>query len=479
MLSNRNLYAELRLQPSASASDIRTAYRRAALLAHPDKGGNALAFHAITFAFEVLSCPTSRQLYDKARQQSKQQKGSRAKVSAAARKAPNAAAAGYMFTRGGKRKREPASADKAEKCQRTSPPSEEADDCDTTQCESPGGEDGDDTGHDKPAEAPVDINIYTSLKMLRDTLQHYSPTQRRTAISQMPTDVRSELLACMSGKYAHEHVGNASKTSEKVQAQQKEPHVSSWYRGTDVRTVKHVHKTTYLAQLRLRNLRVYTRAQTDFGVAVSHQMALTEARHAIEATDQDIWDKPHDFSKVFMDALTSSGIQQNEFGLSVFIFMRADEHISRSSTITSPVMPLEDAVAAHSRLLAARQHSWAQLRLEWVKLMRQTQHARLQHLTQTQAEAIADKAHLELLDKRLKHAVSTVGRALDARNRIREKMKRATVQLQRREKKTKAAIVKLSEQKQRAAMAARRKWYRRADLTMDEILQGPPQVSCT
>merc|ERR1719401_2666756 len=57
-------YAVLNVNHSAEAHEIRSAYRRAALSAHPDKGGSTVAFNLIGEAFNVLSCPRTRALYD-------------------------------------------------------------------------------------------------------------------------------------------------------------------------------------------------------------------------------------------------------------------------------------------------------------------------------------------------------------------------------------------------------------------------------
>ena len=59
-----NLYDVLQLDSAASAAEIRSAYRRAALLSHPDKGGTADSFKKVSFAFDVLSNVASRAQYD-------------------------------------------------------------------------------------------------------------------------------------------------------------------------------------------------------------------------------------------------------------------------------------------------------------------------------------------------------------------------------------------------------------------------------
>lgn len=62
-----DLYNVLNISPLALPAEIPPAYRRAALVAHPDKGGSAEAFQLVTRAFEVLACASSRQSYDQSR----------------------------------------------------------------------------------------------------------------------------------------------------------------------------------------------------------------------------------------------------------------------------------------------------------------------------------------------------------------------------------------------------------------------------
>lgn len=50
--------------PATAAEAVRAAYRRRALLAHPDKGGSDKAFFAVHAAFRTLSCPRKRAAYD-------------------------------------------------------------------------------------------------------------------------------------------------------------------------------------------------------------------------------------------------------------------------------------------------------------------------------------------------------------------------------------------------------------------------------
>jgi len=63
---NQDLYELLELSDNASPSDIKQAYRRLSLVYHPDKNPNADAqrFRAIRDAYEVLSTPEKKVLYD-------------------------------------------------------------------------------------------------------------------------------------------------------------------------------------------------------------------------------------------------------------------------------------------------------------------------------------------------------------------------------------------------------------------------------
>src|SRR3990170_3443684 len=57
-------YELLGIEKTASEGDIKKAYRILALKHHPDKGGDPNQFKAISEAYEVLSDPEKRQIYD-------------------------------------------------------------------------------------------------------------------------------------------------------------------------------------------------------------------------------------------------------------------------------------------------------------------------------------------------------------------------------------------------------------------------------
>ena len=61
------LYATLGLLPTASAADVRAAYRELAVQLHPDKGGDPQAFQEIQSAYDTLSDTARRERYDRLR----------------------------------------------------------------------------------------------------------------------------------------------------------------------------------------------------------------------------------------------------------------------------------------------------------------------------------------------------------------------------------------------------------------------------
>lgn len=59
-----DLYETLGVDPDATEDDIKRAYKRKAMIVHPDRGGDNDAFTALKKAYEVLSDEESRAHYD-------------------------------------------------------------------------------------------------------------------------------------------------------------------------------------------------------------------------------------------------------------------------------------------------------------------------------------------------------------------------------------------------------------------------------
>ncbi|EPQ31182.1 uncharacterized protein PFL1_01370 [Pseudozyma flocculosa PF-1] len=65
MVKETKFYDLLGVTPGASDAELKKAYRKKALQAHPDKGGDPEVFKSITAAYEVLSDADKRDLYDR------------------------------------------------------------------------------------------------------------------------------------------------------------------------------------------------------------------------------------------------------------------------------------------------------------------------------------------------------------------------------------------------------------------------------
>ena len=64
-MSNSKFYNLLGISKNASSSQIKKGYRKMAMKEHPDKGGDEEKFKEIAHAYEVLSDPEKKELYDK------------------------------------------------------------------------------------------------------------------------------------------------------------------------------------------------------------------------------------------------------------------------------------------------------------------------------------------------------------------------------------------------------------------------------
>ncbi len=60
----QDYYADLGVAPTATAAEIKTAYRKLVVEHHPDKQGDPVKFRAVAEAYDVLGDSAKRQAYD-------------------------------------------------------------------------------------------------------------------------------------------------------------------------------------------------------------------------------------------------------------------------------------------------------------------------------------------------------------------------------------------------------------------------------
>lgn len=65
-------YSKLGVKKTSSLDEIKKAYRRLAMAHHPDRGGDETLFKEITEAYEVLSDPVKKQMFDSGRNPNQQ-----------------------------------------------------------------------------------------------------------------------------------------------------------------------------------------------------------------------------------------------------------------------------------------------------------------------------------------------------------------------------------------------------------------------
>lgn len=64
-VDSSKFYDLIGVPKTATTDEIKKAFRKLALKAHPDKGGDPEKFKEISVAYEVLSDPEKRKIYDK------------------------------------------------------------------------------------------------------------------------------------------------------------------------------------------------------------------------------------------------------------------------------------------------------------------------------------------------------------------------------------------------------------------------------
>jgi len=256
---------------------------------------------------------------------------------------------------------------------------------------------------------------------------------------------------------------------------------ASRFPGTPSAAVKQAHGK-YHAQMHVKALRFYTRGHAELEVALEHQMVLVHLRQALaaaSAASSDFWEEPSRIYRLCLDVLQANNTSEQQLGLATYVYMRAGQWLPQKCTIISPVLALADAIELHSRLLRARGTSWEHLRKEWVMLMQCPRHPFAKRKSVKEAEGIADGARAGALKIQLSRAILSATRALDYEDKHAARRQREQRRYEAKQEREAARIhyaatmsrrrtSKIQQEKRKALQ----RWWRRSDLTMDDIMHG-------
>lgn len=580
-LATADLYSVLGVECRATFAEIRTAYKRAALHAHPDKGGNSSTFQRVTMAFETLSNETSRASYDRRRRQCHQmwQQQRRQNFWAAGA----AVATSPRPTRAEKagRKQAGGSADggfqrRQEQQQQGEPQRQDGNDAggcfstgrragtapaqgtgaasaaaDPTAANRTGEAGGTGTAHQNDSGESCCVGV--ALHRLWTALQALPIDSRRAQIAALDATIRSKLLEYMlaaQGPQAPEtplavrtvapepddstsetDIGSedadtllaledgAGDEEEEIPGEQSAgvrqgksgrsgtpSGVETWSGFKKQQRARgKPSESMYRACLSFANLRLHTRFQKHLDVAVEAHITLALVRRAVLGSKM-LRDKAgavqsDTVRKAFHTVCAERGTSAEAMGLTVATRMvlrdrRSSKVMSQGGrmdiTVTTPTFnSLDEALLWRERLLKARVEGWQPFRAVWVDLLQHRGYTRRAPLTEAEAVAHVDKVwndglsvHWQRIESRRRQRCcadthqhkgesAPIRRVLRAARAVQRRLdaaaRRAQLRATREERK--------AQQLRRRLAVARRRWFRRPDATVAEMLRGfPPHL---
>lgn len=316
-----------------------------------------------------------------------------------------------------------------------------------------------------------------ALAQLRDILSSMKPGRRHNTIAGLSPSLRSALVSYMEMERNGLKLKGPTVVPTTVG-------LSTLKASGSTRIIvdESAAVAKYKAFMHIKALRIYTCGHADLETAIEKQMILVQMRQALAAANENnpsFWDNSTEIFDICTGVLQKNQTTEERLGLSAHVYIRAGHLLLQNQTITSPVMPLSEVLAVHSRLLRARQTSWQDLRAEWIQLMQSQYHPAGKRKLLPEAEAVADEARAVALQVFLPRAVATATKVLQMeqlqlakqhRKEQREKMRdmKAAKKVQRATVLVKRQAAKAKEQ----AWMERKRWWHRKDLTMEDIMSN-------
>mmetsp|Transcript_51579 Transcript_51579/g.144126 ORF Transcript_51579/g.144126 Transcript_51579/m.144126 type:complete len:493 (-) Transcript_51579:10-1488(-) len=480
-----DFYQVLQVSLDATTAEIRSAYRRNALLCHPDKGGTVESFQLLVCAFETLADEVSRAGYERTRLQRKAaQVNGNQSVSRASESAQT------------KRKKLFRNDEKTD-----------------------------------PHRFVLRLNC--GVERLRSALQMVDSTRRKLIIEGLSVEVRDLLLrfmshgsqsapdcsAASSGDGLRPDQGavalredSASDCGLSVQsttsfdseddAVSDAPRVlalegatkdidtecpvgtlaapdrsgSTFLKGVD--QLRRGRQCSYRARLMFACLAFYTKYQPLLDVAIEHHILLVQIKQIVHST-----------GPLPMDAMAGNRIlsacQQvlgeantciDEIGLHVHVRLSLLGN-RRKIKVSSPVLPLEEAVFWRERLLVAKAEGWSSFRPVWLELL---QHPSFKPGRRDSATEVVEQldehleAHWHLLREH-RAPIPAVVRSEGVVAKTVRNLQRTLAAKAAAERREARRAAKTAVQMDRERLAKRRRWLMRKpgrDMTMDDLLHG-------
>eukprot|EP00927_Polykrikos_kofoidii_P014245 TRINITY_DN16232_c0_g4_i1.p1 TRINITY_DN16232_c0_g4~~TRINITY_DN16232_c0_g4_i1.p1 ORF type:complete len:500 (-),score=41.48 TRINITY_DN16232_c0_g4_i1:29-1528(-) len=492
--SSHDFYALLQISERASPSEIRAAYRRAALICHPDKGGTSQSFQLLVRAFDTLSDNHRRHLYDVRRGRRK-------------RRATHAADP----VRGGDAQ---ASYDEET--------SSKGGSCSRQETMGAGGSSC--SGQPKTASCQEERNLcrrlQVSLERLRRAVESVPAGRRRDLIKALDGRVKVQLAKWMEVKRCKQErniqmlladsdseseADSASEYSEisregirgnfaicdvDVEHRMEMPDLrenadsvsdsarcSGRYQKTRVshgleRFTGQSGNVQYRASSSISRLTFFTQRHSKLEVAVDHHIVLMQIRQTICHLVDEGADTIENIQASVDEVIRSSRPSTDDMGLRAYAYIYV-----RGSYLASPVLPLKEVLQWRCRMMRCKFGTIKDFRDMCLELIQHP--ARRRHCTKDRAEAITQaliakvqphwgkfrsfKGFIEgsrTREKRVESAARVVARDIKS---LFEKRRRGAHQ---------------EAKKQRKLEIERHKWLHRKpgkDMTMDDLQQRLPQ----
>jgi hypothetical protein len=181
--------------------------------------------------------------------------------------------------------------------------------------------------------------------------------------------------------------------------------------------IKSTYGRTYIAQMDVGFVRIWTRGQRDIEQAIEHKVMLSQLCDMIavmDASHGQTWSDTGKLNRIVATCLRNSNLSADKLGLRACVQMRATEYVHRKYVATSPAMSLSKALSLRASLVSARRSCWERFRDQWIKLMCAAKGARSKGFTHKDAEAMLNRARSDYLEKSLALAVKSVEKLLDS-----------------------------------------------------------------